>query len=426
MPSVVLDSMLNFTQGGESSTEFDKLFTKRTKKDYTYWKLKKKDVLDQCDRFYFQLPKLPEAISKTLNLAINNGITFENQDDKQKKAQDLEKFEDSLPVNQQEFLYDIGRYLLTKGNILVRLGKNKTTDQIQWGVVEPHRFEVMTLSDESASAKYSIVGFSIKEKKNQPPVEYLIKDTPNLIYLRSAIRSVLGVPPIILNQMVSNTIIGAIQRQYMIENGGAFSKDVFYPKPLGDKPNNMPDSTAKQLTKDINSILQDPTKATFVTNKALEKVTINTVSGNPQFWNDYATKFITHSASLAGLAPSFLLPPGEINRSTKEQEYKEMVQYTIKPLNLLFSRLVKQMFAIWKVYAKSNIELNLTVENPKAALDMDYRLLEMIELVQLNLVKPNELRSQLGLEDLTEEDIAKVNDIIQKRAEKPALTQIPK
>jgi hypothetical protein len=418
----VLDFTTNSTN---NSVEFDKLFNRRKKDDYYFWSLKENEVNKPVDRYYHQLPKMQEAISKVLNLSINDGAVFKNADDKNTKEDQLQQFFDSFPVNQQEFYYDIGRQIFLRGNCLVILRGDKKIGDFRWDIIESRRFDIVTSSSNEVSAKYNILGYNLK-RKGQEDLLMLKKDYPNVIYLRSPIRSVLGIPPLILNQMVSNTVIAAIQKQYMIENAGAFSKDILFPASLGDKPNKMSGVEAQQLTDNINATLQDPSKATLITTKQLDKITVEMISGNPQFWNDYATKFVTHTASLAGLAPSFLLPPGEINRATKEQEYKEMIQYTIKPLNLMFSRLVQEMYRIWEVYTNTDFKLDVTCQNPKSALDMDYRLLEMIELVKIKLVQPNELRSQLGLEDYSEDQIKEVNTMLDKLATKPALTNMPK
>jgi hypothetical protein len=386
----------NLYNKSNSNTEFDKFFDSKTADNQTVWSIKKK-ILDTTDIFYFNLPRIKDALALKAQLTLNDGIVFEEEKDETPTNQKLlEEFQDSFPHSKSlEFLTDLIRIRETKGNVLIIYSIKSQ----RWEIIEPHRFKVITNSANSLNAKYNIIGFKVKNYGKEET--FLLKENPNIIFWRSSPSSVFGVPPLMIGEQTSLAICAEIKRQYLISNSGAFSKKVLMLK----ENQNLSEEDSLRLANDLNITLQDPTKAVTVTNYSFDTAELKQIDSNSTFWTDISDGYIHHTASLTGIGASMLVSPKTINRATKEQEYKEMIQYSIQPLNREVTKLVQRMFEIWSTLTNQALNFQITIQNPRSALDVAVSTSELLNLEKEKIITTNELRRMLGLEEYSDEQL---------------------
>jgi hypothetical protein len=380
-----------------STQEFDKMLLKKSiNVNLTEFYLKK-TALDAVDKFFWYLPKSRQALQICIELAINSGIQIQDVKDSDSLATALEPLQNSINGDILDFFSDIIRLLKTKGNCVLIL--RKSDDGYFWEIVEPHRYSLIGGSENTINAKYNIVAVKVKNKNNVETFD--LKKDKNIIIIKNNPSNIFGIPPLLFNEPVHNTVVAEIERQFYVANSGAYGKNIIGPK----KDSNI---DAENLLKDINSTLQDASKGVFVTNQEIEISKVDAVQGDPKFWENYINNFTSVTAGAFGVSPSYLINTNNINRSTKEQEYKEMIQYTINPLNNKLNKILHRMLNVMIAFGiKIENKVGLYFfERPKQFLDVKIKNSDYLTLEKEGVIKTNELRSLLGLSPMTEEELA--------------------
>ena len=109
---------------------------------------------------------------------------------------------------------------------------------------------------------------------------------------------------------------------------------------------------------------------------------------------------------MAGVAPYSLLPPKSVNRNTTEEQYKEMIQNTIQPLNNFLSEKIQKLYEIWCKKLGTTPILELTLDNPKPELSIQKSVADILKAAQLGLIDIDEARNELGLNPASDEQKA--------------------
>ncbi len=381
--------------------EFSKFMNCKRIDDSNYlWTLKKKEVLDEIERYYILLPKVDDALKKKSNLSINSGIKIKDENEDNPSNQKLlEEFFDSFPnANPDEFLQDVVRIDSTKSTQAIILIENPITKIKQWTIVEPNRLGLISPSKNSINAKHSLKTVRVFTEKNTW-TDFDLNNDKSIILFRRSPASIFAVPKFMFAQAVSKSIIAEIYKHYLNSRNGGFDKTVVTPK----ENEQLDVSNTKSAFEDV---INSPDQNVIITNKKLDLQVLKALQSDPSFWTNLTEKYASHIASLTEVGVSYLMPPATINRVTKEMDYKEMIQDSIQPLNNRLTKLVNNMFKKWLFFNKKSANFALTVENPKHKLDIELSVSDLIDLENSGVITTNELRKELGLEEFDDEQLA--------------------
>ena len=413
MPNPLAERNFDWSEmTSESNTlEFSQFFNKKKLSNGKVAFRVKKEALKQADILYFTLPKCGRAIDIICKTTVNKGVEILVGSGAEGKVQDadeklVKEFLKSMRPNPIEFLEDIVRIKKTKGNLLVSLAETVSLPKTYiWGIIEPERFSVVSNVENDILSKYDIDSFVLHKKRGVVDL-----DKKTTLFVRSSPASILGVPPLLFNHLYSKTIVAEIKKNFQIQDNGAFEKSLMTVKKIeiqtGEvKFKAMTKKEIGDLSEQIKSCQQDPTKSIQIVDVEVDIKTLPTIKFDPTFNDRYDESYTIHTASITGVAPYRLLPPASINRATAQQQYSEMIEDTIQPANSSLSNLVQAMFEIWCAITKKESNIVLTVQNPKPMLDINVSAGDLANMEKNKQIKTNELRDRLSLEKYTEEEL---------------------
>jgi hypothetical protein len=421
----------NESYSGNNSFEFSQFFTKKKLPGGKVGYRVKKEALKQTDILYFSLPKCGKAIDIISKTSVNKGIEIlKGTGDKEQASEaDLKMVEDfskTLLPSPIEFLEDVVRMKRTKGNLLLVLSETKKGSKAYlWAIIEPERFSVVSNSENEVLSKYDIDSYLLHKKEGVQDL-----DKNYTLFVRSSPASILGVPPLLFNHLYSKTIVADVKKNFQIQENGAFKKSLANAKKIEIKNGQVQyrSITNKELAKisaDILMCQSDPNKSIQITDVEVNLTELPTIEADPAFTERYDKSYVLHTASVTGVAPYRLLPPESINRATAQQQYSEMIEDTIQPLNNSLSILIQKMFDIWfSTTTKNDSKIKLTIQNPKPMLDIDVTAKDLGDMEKNKQIKTNELRDRISLEPYNEDDQKAREDYRTAQTKQPNLTII--
>ncbi len=389
----------------DSTFEFSQFFTKRKKGNLTSYRVKT-SALQESDILYMNLPHAVKAVRILSQLAVNKGIQIIGEgsiSESDKKI--VKEFEEALLPTPLEFLQDVARMKLTKGNLLCHLTV-ATNKKMIFVIIEPERFSVLSSSDNTVIAKYDLQGFVLHNKNKQT-----ILPSDTTILVRSSPGSILGVPPLLSAHLYSKSIMSDIKKNFQIHRAGAFEKSlasILKPEENADgtiRYRVLTDEEMALASEQIRICQEDPEKAIQLLNSELKLVSLPVIKADPEFTTRYEGSYSLHTASVTGISPYMILPPDAVNRSTAQQQYSDMIEGTVQPLNNSLSALVQKMFEMWCVQKKINTNIKLTVHNPKATLNIDTDAGTLVTMEINREITTNELRERTGFEPYSDKQI---------------------
>ena len=385
------------------------------KKEVYLWKIKKK-VLKEVDAIFFNLPGYQKAIFNICQLTIGKGVLAINEETTETKKE-LADFLASFPGGQLQFFWETCRLILTKGNCLIYLtdfGDEETSDY-KFVNINPENFGVLNPSNKPigkylANEFVYIFGNTVKFNADN------LLDNKLTLHLKSKLSGILGVPPTIINSSFSNAILKDILSFQQTKSRGGFKKQVinFFKKDnQGNEiylsPNSS-DNTEKvamaEIKKDINNAISNPNTHSVVVGQDFKIGELLPAENNQDFKIFINEIYPLYIANLAGVAPYSLLPPKSVNRNTTEEQYKEMIQNTIQPLNNFLSEKIQKLYEIWCKKLGTTPILELTLDNPKPELSIQKSVADILKAAQLGLIDIDEARNELGLNPASDEQKA--------------------
>lgn len=374
------------------------------------WKLKK-SVITDCDRFFINLPNYAQSLDQFIKLVVNHGILIKEKNGRASRDgnnSDFNEFLGTMPEGDKSFLWELIRIYKTKGNALLNLVQQEDGSLI-WDIYTPDRFAIETKAQDEKTAKNTIANVYYLPQQGKPT---LIEEIQNLILVKANPSGILGVPPIIFNSYFSNAIISDVKKFAQAKQNGAYKKQFLSPlkvevassgqktyrKLSASKDNNE----LAQLREDVNRALSDAYNSIQITDVEFTASEISPMEADRDFIELYPEAYAMHVAKLTGLAP-YMVMAKEPNRSVTEQQYKEMIQMQIQPLNNYFTNIIKKMYQVWCQATGKTTSLDLTLENPKASLDMVIDGPTLYKLLSIGAVDLDEIRNMIGLENATDE-----------------------
>lgn len=397
----------------EFSLYFDSKKVIINEKEKYLWKVKK-NILKQVDNIFFNLPGYQKAISNICQLTIGKGILAKN-----KKTDEIEKklaeFISIFLGGQFYFLWETCRLILTKGNCLISLidfNEDENNPNYNFVNINPENFGVLNPS-KNAIGKYIANEFVYLFGNTVTPDKTNLLDSGSTIHLKSKLSGILGVPPAIINSSFSNAVLKDILSFQQTKARGGFKKQIinFSSKDsLGNEVYLNPNSSDKdekiamsEIKKDINNAISNPNTHSVIVGRDFKIGEIIPAENNEDFKTFINEIYPLYIANLAGAAPYSLLPPKSVNRSTTEQQYAEMIQNTIQPLNNYLSEKIQKLYEIWCEKTGNSVILQLTLDNPKPELSIQKNVADILKAAQLGLIDINEARNELGLNPASDE-----------------------
>ncbi len=421
----------NESYSGNNSFEFSQFFTKKKLPGGKVGYRVKKEALKQTDILYFSLPKCGKAIDIISKTSVNKGIEILKGTGAKEQASEadlklIEDFSKTLLPSPIEFLEDVVRMKRTKGNLLVVLSETKKGSKVfLWAIIEPERFSVVSNNENEILSKYDIDSYLLHKKQDTQEL-----DKNYTLFVRSSPASILGVPPLLFNHLYSKTIVADVKKNFQIQENGAFKKSLATAKKIEFKNGIVTyrQLTPKELDKvstDIATCQSDPNKSILLSDTEVNTTELPTIEADPAFTERYDKSYVLHTASVTGVAPYRLLPPESINRATAQQQYSEMIEDTIQPLNNSLSILIQKMFDVWCLTTSKDIsKIKLTIQNPKPMLDIDVTAKDLGDMEKNKQIKTNELRERISLEPYNEDEQQAREDYRTAQTKQPNLTII--
>lgn len=413
-----LDDAVTPLNGYESSFEFSKFFESKKIKNFDnsdayLWRVSN-HTLKMVDTIFFDLPGLKSSIAKISKIVIGKGIINKNIDKEteiEKKQKEL--FLKSFPGGHLRFLWETYRLIETKGNCLISLvdfsdkkdTEKENIEDFNWINIGPENFGISVQTDKPL-AKYlqgDFIYFSSKKALNVQNHQKL--NSENTIHLKSELSSVLGVPPIIINGTFSNAILSDINSFNQTKKRGGTKKQLMtlYTETESGIRKYVDENDRKQFQNDMNKAIASSKTHTAVSNVEAKIQEIVPAESNEDFQDLMESVYPMFIANLVGIAPYSLLPPKSINRATAEEQYKEMIQQTVQPMNNLLSEKVQEMYQIWCKATGEEATMELTLDNPKPQLTLQKNLLDLIKAANSGIITIDEVRSEMGLNPASEE-----------------------
>lgn len=404
-----------------SDFEFSQYFqSKKIKfgeKDLYLWRIKKK-TLKEVDAIFFNLPGYKKAISNIAQLVIGKGILAENEKTEAVENQ-LKKFLGTFPGGQLHFLWETCRLVLTKGNCLTSLldfSEDDKNPDYNFVNINPENFGVLNPSNKPIG-RY-IANKFVYIYGDVPKIdESNLLDSNSTIHLKSTLSGILGVPPTIINATFSNAVLKDILSWLQTKSRGGLKKNMInfsttdsnggtkYLSTTSKDPETVKATT--QIKKDLEKSLVDPKTNTVIVGSDFKIGELSPAENSQDFKTFVNEVYPLYTANLAGVAPYSLLPPKSVNRSTTEEQYKEMIQNTIQPLNNYISEKIQKLYEIWCEKSGNKAILKLTLDNPKPELSIQKSVADILEAFKLGVIDIDEARAEIGLNPASEELKAK-------------------
>jgi len=405
-----------------SDFEFSQYFqSKKIKigeKNLFLWRIKKK-TLEEVDAIFFNLPGYKKAISNIAQLVIGKGILAENEKTEAVENQ-LKEFLATFPGGQLYFLWETCRLVLTKGNCLVSLldfSEDDKNPDYNFVNINPENFGVLNPSNKPigryiANKFVYIYGGDVTKID-----ESNLLDSNSTIHLKSTLSGILGVPPTIINATFSNAVLKDILSWLQTKSRGGLKKNmVNFSTTDSNGGTNYLSTTSKdpetvkatiQIKKDLEKSLVDSKTNTVIVGSDFKIGELSPAENSQDFKTFINEVYPLYTANLAGVAPYSLLPPKSVNRSTTEEQYKEMIQNTIQPLNNYLSEKIQKLYEIWCEKSGKDVMLKLTLDNPKPELSIQKSVADILKAVELGIIDIDEARAELGLNPASKEQKTK-------------------
>jgi hypothetical protein len=384
--------------------DYHKLFwsKKINKNELTGSKVKNKELYvwdieqkykNMVDKIYLNLPFYAKSIEIGSKIALGQGIS---PIDKSKNNDPV--YTEFLESFSSNMFYDCYKEYKTTGNFAISLVKSEDNKTSRFVMFNLNKIVFVTSNNDNDLAEYGLVGVAVKSNKG-----YVMLDEKNTIVVRSSPTTVLGLPPSLLQHQLSINILNDIKAN---EKKG-FKKDlVTFSNMDGSE---VETSEIKDLGTKLKTLVAEIDTPVLTTNKQVAIQRLDPYSENVKFSDNMNNLYILHATKLAGIAAYMIMSPKNINRSTAEQQYKEMLEYDIKPINMMFTTILNRMYQIWCKASDKVSELQLTIPNPKANIDMYVAAQDIIKLFEMQVLTREEVRASLGyenIEDLTKQSTA--------------------
>ncbi len=388
--------------------EFGLFFKVNKKGDFYRWELKK-TVIQDCNRLYFLLPNYPQSLDKFIKLVVGNGIMLRDKNgqlSKDNKNPDFVEFLSTFREGDISYLWEMMRLIMYKGNFFDNLVTlDEATNRLAWDLYPPERIMIETKSPNPMTAKNTVENYYYLPRKGKP---ILIEKPENLISCKANPSGVFGVPPILFNVNFSNAIIADIKKFAQAKNTGAFKKQLQSPLKVevsGDglkKYRKLSSDELEQLSSDINQSLNDATQSVHVIDVELTPSEIAPVEPDTDFILLMGDTYARHISALTKIAP-YMVVNKEPNRSVTEQQYKEMIQMQVQPMNNWLTNIIQKKYEIWCQAAGKTPNLKLSLPNPKAFLDASLDGISLLKAASMGLITQDEFRFFAGLEPATDD-----------------------
>jgi hypothetical protein len=400
-------------RSNKATIEFDKLFTSEKRKggsfvdqlelldkktQYTLYSLSK-PALAFAQRVYMQLPFYARALKIKQGLVINKGVVYADaskQEKAQKKesqeAKELSEFQKSFGGT--EFLIELVRLIETKGNAIVSFVAVSETEN-RFIIFHPNNFFVITSSSDTSIAQYNIAGYGYKKQNT-----YITLNPATTIPVWTTPKSVLGIPSCIIEQDLSLAILSETEEYKTIKQMKGFVKTLLsvYTTENGNKKM-ATDAETVEVANILKKLVSDPTQAAHAINKEVTTTILPTIDTDTKFYENLEAKAMV-AANMAGIPAQMLMSGKNINRTNADQAYKTKIQSNIQPMNDILSGVIQKMAEIWSTSTtdqKTNPKLEVTIDNPKANLDIDMDVKDILECVKTGIITAEEAKKLLNL-----------------------------
>jgi hypothetical protein len=379
-----------------NDTEFGKLFNcdKIPSQDNLYKWTIKKDVLNNIDRAYIQLYLFKSNLDDLASLVVGNGLVTKDG----KVNETLNKFKQSLGMSDISFFNEVLRLRQTKGNLAITLTtiQNPITGQKEYRfvIIPPEKLAIVTKTNEDNYGLATMEYFGVTNGKQVDQLEW-----ESSILIRNQTGTIFGLPPLIINNAMTQGIINDIQKYNLSHaNGGQKAQLVSYTSP--DKDTRIVSGDDLKAQNESLKRMLNSNQKVIATNLEAKVITLEEAKESDQFYNHISETYPFYSAKLAGISPSMAINPKNINRATASQEYKAMIQKTVLPLNSTLSQVAQKMMDIWLVYTNNPNNVEIKLSQPKEDLDVGLDPTNIWQLVDKKIITINEARKMLNLAEI--------------------------